>query len=79
MGTVGGGPMIGNNRSTSTPNGEETKVHEHQTMVLWIGGRVEILVGFSNGWHGVGGPLIYLFRVCCQAIVPNSLFLFLRV
>ena len=49
MGTVGGGPMIGNNRSTSTPNGEETKVHEHQTMVLWIGGRVEILVGSVIG------------------------------
>ena len=49
MGTVGGGPMIGNNRSTSTPNVGEKKFHEHQAMVLWIGGRVESLVGSVIG------------------------------
>ena len=44
-GTIGGGPMIGNNRSTSIPTGGETKFHEHQNMVPWTGCRVE-----SSGW-----------------------------
>ena len=48
MGTVVGGPMIGNNRSTSIPTGGETKFHEHQTMVPWTGCRVESLVGFDH-------------------------------
>ena len=40
--------MIGNNRSTSIPTGGETKFHEHQTMVLWTGCRVESLVGVDH-------------------------------
>ena len=68
--------MIGNNRSTSTPNGGETKFHEHQTMVLWTGGRVESLVGSV-----IGGMAWTDHRFVCVVLfvaqhLPSSWFLF---
>lgn len=75
MGTVGGGPMIGNNRSTSTPNGEGTKVHEHQIMVLWIGGRVKSLVGpVISGMAWADHQFVSLAFVAKH--LPNSWFSF---
>lgn len=69
MGTVGDGPMIGNNRSASTPNGEQTKFHEHLIMGLWIGGgRVENLVGSV-----IGGMAWADHRFVCFAFVAKHL------
>ena len=74
MGTVGGGPMIGNNRSTSTPNGGEKKFHEHQTMVLWIGGRVESLVVSVIG--GMAWVTTDLIALCLLPRIQQAVGLF---
>ena len=60
--------MIGNNRSTSTPNGGETKFHEHQTMVLWTGGRVESLVGSVIGGMAWADHRFVCFVFCLPSI-----------
>ena len=74
MGAVGGGPMIGNNRSTSTPNGGKKKFHEHQTMVLWIGGRAESLVGSVINWDGLGDHGFVCFVFVAKHLPSNCFF-----